>query len=77
MVKLKLNLKRTNPVVYVSDQTRVWVSNRYLPAAHQLKKQCLQTGRGRAYNRLSRLNRSPFLARLRANHVWGLQKSSW
>jgi len=63
--------------MYVDDQTRRWVVNRYLPRAHLAKQCCLVTGRGRAYNRLSRLNRSPFLRRLRLNHLWGLQKSSW
>ena len=77
MVKNGLILRR-DPLFYVSDQSRAWIEARYRARAHRrLKSCCLVTGRGRSYNRLTRLNRSQFLARLRTNQVWALQKSSW
>lgn len=69
---------RQDPLFAVQDQTRQWFWARYrLTGRQRLKSVCLVTGRGRSYNRLTRLNRSQFLARLRTNQVWALQKSSW
>ena len=69
---------RQDPLFTVSDQTRAWFYTRYQARTHRrLKSVCLVTGRGRSYNRLTSLNRSQFLARLRTNQVWALQKSSW